>query len=148
MSEAKGPTPPEGGSERRRERRLVFSRRCEVSLVSPIWTLTRKPLKGITENITANGMKIASLKTEPGQAEDWKRGIDHDEEVLAEISFPDLPDFPRLRGQLVWVFQPEEGATAAGENPLVCSVGILFSIMEERETRALRDLIDELARRE
>lgn len=136
MSDQAGQSPQE---ERRRERRVIFRGQCRLMIISPVWAITTHPLEGMTENITTVGLRVNDVRAQPGQPRNWLSAIRRDENLRVEVTLPELPGFPHLQGSIVWVQQAEPGE---GVDLLTCSVGILFSILRDRETRALKKLVD------
>jgi len=141
LDPTKHPLPGTDPAERRRETRLDFTNRCLFAVHVPAWAITPKALEGRTDNITTNGLRINALTTMPGQAHSWFQAVKDDVELLVQIVLPEIVDFPTLRGRIVWVFEPDLSPKAAQTDAHLCSVGILFSIMREKEKAALQDLM-------
>jgi hypothetical protein len=116
-----------------------------MAVQSPVWAMTPRSLSGLSENITLNGIKITGLKTDPGQAESWVKAIHRDEFISVEILLPELEGFPRLSGQMAWVDTGGSSSPGVLSDSLNVSVGIVFSILKEKEVRALRALVAKLS---
>ncbi|CAN5456887.1 hypothetical protein BH09SUM1_BH09SUM1_30890 [soil metagenome] len=144
--ETDGAASPESsdGMDRRRAHRYGFEHQCNLMLQSPPWAITMKPITGTTENITDNGLRVTGLHCDPGQAEAWREAAGDDVDLKVEITLPDVEGFPILEGRIVWVFEDEFEAEAPSNSGPVCSVGILFSIMRDRERKALQGLLGTL----
>lgn len=130
--------------DRRRERRLAFTHRCLLSIKAPIWAMTNDPVSGRTEDITLHGLRISIGEIDRKRASSWAEAVKEDSELTVEVSLTDHPEVPTLKGQIVWVHgAQDENATAGDDSPtdINCSIGVLFSVLRERESLAIRQLI-------
>ncbi len=141
--------PETAPAEKRREKRLHYESTCFVQVHGPAWAMTREPVAGLTRNITQNGMRVDLPRIDRRQVDAWEETIAGETPVRIEVELPKVPEVSPLRGQMVWLSPMEDitPPTGSGEERAACSVGILFAIMPEDRARALRDLIDSLARR-
>lgn len=135
--------------EQRREPRLHFESTCFLSMLSPAWVMTRSPLAGLTRNITQNGMRVDLPRLPAKQFKVWEDTLREESRIRVEVSLGDAGgDVSPLQGQVVWLSrteqEEEERSAPADPEWLSCSVGILFAIMPEERSRALRALVESL----
>lgn len=130
------------GAERRRERRLDFSQICRLTITSPPWAMTREPVVSKSEDITLNGMRVRLLKASPALIASWQDGIAKDVDLKVEVELTEVEDFPILKGQIVWIHLGED---AGDPEQRECAVGVLFSIMKQKDQLALQELIVSLS---
>ncbi|MDX2176234.1 MAG: PilZ domain-containing protein [Candidatus Sumerlaeia bacterium] len=134
------PGSPTPDSSRRSQERLGFVSDCQVEVVSPAYTMLAKPLPGKTANITLNGMKLLFPLFPKRTAGTWRKAVDAYERVHVRVDFPTRGGRLVLPGAVVW-FQADEG-----EDPdtVSAAAGILFSVLREAESRALKELLAHL----
>lgn len=132
------------GADRRRHRRLEFSKRCLLSLQTPAWAMTPKPLSAITENVTEHGLRIRFERIPLETIQSWEEAISQDVELSAEIVIQELSEFPPLRGQIVWVDIQGPSSELEGTPDVVASVGVLFFVQRGRDSGPLKKLVESL----
>lgn len=126
-------------SDRRRERRVRYEHDCMVHVTHPAWAMSREPFHARTEDITINGAKITFQGLPRTTADSWQQAIANDVEIRVEIALAAMAeDFPALPGTVVWLH------SAVDEDGEHTSVGVLFSILRQRDQIALLQLIGSL----
>jgi hypothetical protein len=123
--------------ERRREPRIEFAQACTLSVSAPVWAMTNRSLAGRTEDITLHGLRVNFDEVDPKRAASWADAVLEDTELKVEIVLTGVPESPVLKGQIVWVHLEEN--VEDGKHP--CAVGVLFSVMREKDQQALKRLI-------
>lgn len=121
-------------SDRRRESRVPIAISCAFTVLNPPWAITTAPLRGMTENINLNGLRIALECRDRQQLSGWAEAIKEGTTVKVEVRLLNEPDAQPIRGQLAWVFQDPL-------QPSDCSIGVMFALLRDREVRLLKDLI-------
>ncbi len=128
--------------DRRREPRVEFARNCRVNITAPPWAMTREPLIGTTGDITLHGVRITFEQAEPAHVSAWAEAVRNDDELRVEIVLEDIGEGTLLKGQIVWLQETDpDPARATGPS----SIGVLFSVMKERDQQRLIALIDKQA---
>lgn len=128
------------GGERRRAYRHPFSTTCFLSIRSPAWAITKEPFKGASENITIHGMRLVGVHIDGEMARHLDGSVREDIDIKVETQFEVLPDFPPLKGSIVWVDRRQEIEGTV-------SFGILFDVPTEQERQALESLVLSLQKR-
>lgn len=145
--ENKNPGTEPTGADRRRERRVEFVSPCTIKVTAPVWAITPAPIPAMTRNITANGLRVDFQDSDPQRLRTWSETVQSFEELRVSIQLASNPDFPELKGQIVWLqFQDNMPVGEDDFDELRCeaSIGILFSIMSSRVDQALLSLIESL----
>jgi len=130
--------------ERRRQSRYDFVSNCLLTVKSPAWAIAKKPLRGCSENINQNGMRINDLTIDEGTADLWQQAIRSDEELQMVLIFPQFDELSSLRGECVWIHREDPLPEPMDGAVYTYSVGVIFHILGRKQRRALQSLIDSL----
>jgi len=128
--------------ERRQTQRTPFWSDCALEVFAPPEDAILGVLHGQTVNLTEHGLRVAV----PGVGRDivdrWQEEMTHDRAVEVRVNLTEFPDSPPLQGQIAWT----DWSLTDLHGP-TCHLGLLFRILSNRESEALRGILDDVTSR-